>query len=228
MYYEKNTNERVIKILTQPEFGRFLGFDYVKLWVGNSKQAASFYTSRLGFSPFAYSGLETGSREWTTTVVRNGKVMIAFSTPLNTNNEFKDHIDKHGDGVREIAFTVEDATKVYSTAVSRGAKPVQEPIRLEDKNGWVIISSVLSYGDTVHTFVQRDQFSGVFLPNYQALEKEDPINEIAGKLNYGFIDHIVGNHAVGGMETSVEWYEKMLSFHRFWSIDDSVIHTEYR
>ena len=109
----------------------------------------------MGFSPFAYSGLETGSRDWTTTVVKNGKVIIALSTPLTKNNDFKDHIDNHGDGVREIAFTVEDATKVYETAVSRGAKSVSEPKKIEDKNGFVIVSSVLSYGDTIHTFVQR-------------------------------------------------------------------------
>jgi 4-hydroxyphenylpyruvate dioxygenase len=87
---------------------------------------------------------------------------------------------------------------------------------------------VLSYGDTIHTFVQRDQFKGNFLPGYQAIETEDPINEIAGKLTLGYIDHIVGNHSVGGMETSVQWYEKILSFHRFWSVDDSIINTEYR
>ena len=182
----------------------------------------------MGFSPFAYSGLETGSRDWTTTVVKNGKVIIALSTPLTKNNDFKDHIDNHGDGVREIAFTVEDATKVYETAVSRGAKSVSEPKKIEDKNGFVIVSSVLSYGDTIHTFVQRDQFKGTFLPNFVLVESEDPINNIIGKFSLNFIDHIVGNHPVGEMELSVQWYEKMLSFHRFWSIDDSLIHTEYR
>ena len=107
----------------------------------------------MGFSPYAYSGLETGSREWTTSVVRNGMVFIALSSPLKKNDEFKDHIDKHGDGVREIAFTVEDATKVFQTAVSRGAIPISEPIKIEDKNGFVIMSSVLSYGDTINTFI---------------------------------------------------------------------------
>jgi 4-hydroxyphenylpyruvate dioxygenase len=181
----------------------------------------------MGFTPYAYSGLETGNREWTSTVVKNGKVMIVLSTPVTVNNEFKDHIDKHGDGVREIAFTVEDATKVYDAAVSKGAKSICKPTKYEDKNGFVILSSVLSYGDTIHTFVQRNKFEGFFLPDYIAIEKDDPLNEIMGKVSLGFIDHIVGNHEVGGMETSVQWYEKMLNFHRFWSIDDSIIHTEY-
>ena len=172
--------------------------------------------------------METGNRDWSTTVVKNGKVLIALSTPLSSNAEFKEHMDKHGDGIKDIAFTVEDAVKVYNAAVLKGAKSVSEPTKIEDKNGYVIVASVKTYGDTIHTFIQRDQFKGDFLPNYALIKNEDPFNDIAGKFTLGFIDHVVGNHALGDMETTVQWYENVLSFHRFWSIDDSLINTEYR
>jgi 4-hydroxyphenylpyruvate dioxygenase len=133
---------------------------------------------------------------------------------------------KHGDGVQDMALTVEDAEQTYKVAVSRGAKSIREPTKLNDTNGFVIIASVQTYGDTVHTFVQRDGFTGAFLPGYISMS-DDPINSVLGTSEYGFIDHIVGNHPLGDMEPTVQWYEKMLDFHRFWSIDDSIIHTEY-
>jgi 4-hydroxyphenylpyruvate dioxygenase len=123
---------------------------------------------------------------------------------------------------------VENCEQTYKVAVSRGAVSVQEPTRLEDSNGHVIVASVRTYGDTVHTFIQRGDFKGPFLPGFVAVNKEDNVNNIFGKVKLGFIDHIVANHPIGDMEPTVQWYEKMLDFHRFWSIDDSIIHTEYR
>jgi len=136
------------------------------------------------------------------------------------------HISKHGDGVKDIAFTVENCEQTYKISVQRGAKSIKEPIKLEDENGHVIIASVLTYGDTIHTFVERANFKGLFMPGFIA-SKEDPLTKILGHTEYGFIDHVVGNHALGDMEPTIQWYEKMLDFHRFWSIDDSIIHTEY-
>lgn len=166
-----------------------------------------------------------------THVVKNGKIFLAFSSPLNCESDFSKehshHLTKHGDGVKSIAFTVENCDQTYKVAVSRGAKSIQEPTRLEDSYGYVIVASVLTYGDTIHTFVERNNFSGVFLPGYVQVN-DDPINNLFGQAKYNFIDHIVGNHALGDMEPTVQWYEKMLDFHRFWSIDDSIIHTEYR
>ena len=185
----------------------------------------------MGFQPYAYQGLETGSRDKVTHVVKNGDVLIALTSPLNIESEFsKDHsshLSKHGDGVQDIAFRVEDCERTYKVAVSRGAKSVREPTKLEDQNGWVLVASVQTYGDTIHSFIQRDNFNGPFLPGLIE-QKEDPLNKILGTTEYGFIDHIVGNHPLGDMEPTVQWYEKMLDFHRFWSIDDSIIHTEYR
>jgi 4-hydroxyphenylpyruvate dioxygenase len=153
-----------------------------------------------------------------------------LTSPLTNDSEFakehSNHLAKHGDGVKDMALAVEDCEKAYKVAVSRGAVSVKEPTKLEDKDGFVIIAAVQTYGDTIHTLIQRDQFTGFFLPGYTEA-KEDPLNEILGKTEYGFIDHIVGNHPLGDMEPTVQWYEKMLDFHRFWSIDDSIIHTEY-
>jgi len=150
---------------------------------------------------------------------------------LNNESQFAkehaEHLAKHGDAVKDMAFTVEDCEKAYKVAVSRGAKSVQEPSKLEDnEGGFVIVASIQTYGDSIHTLIQRDSFKGVFLPGFISV-KEDPLNTILGTTEYGFIDHIVGNHPLGDMEPTVQWYEKMLDFHRFWSIDDSIIHTEY-
>ena len=112
-------------------------------------------------------------------------------------------------------------------AVSRGAKSLQEPTKLEDSNGYVILASIQTYGDTIHTFVERSNYKGIFLPGFVE-SKEDPVNKFFGISKYNYIDHIVANHSLGDMEPTVQWYEKMLDFHRFWSIDDSIIHTEYR
>lgn len=213
------------------EIGKFYGFDHIRFYVSNAKQAASFYITRMGFSPYAYSGLETGDREKATHVVKNGKSILSFVTPLNNTSEFSNehnsHIKLHGDSVKDIAFTVEDCRHTYNVAVKRGAKSVSEPIVLKDDNGEVIMASINPYNDTIHTFVERKNFNGTFLPSFSAL-KEDPINEIAGPVKINFTDHIVSNHAVGDLEPTVEWYEKMLDFHVFWSVDDSVIHTEFR
>jgi len=155
--------------------------------------------------------------------------VIVLSSPLTTNPEFREHMDKHGDAVKDIAFTVEDSVKVYNYAISKGAKSVSEPKKVEGANGegLVILSSVQTYGDTIHTFVQRDQFKGTFLPGFEAAKSVEVLNEVLGQPTFGFIDHIVGNHALGDMEPTVKWYEEILKFHRYWSIDDSLIHTEY-
>ncbi len=166
-----------------------------------------------------------------THVVKNGDIILAFTSPLNCDSEFsKDHsqhLTKHGDGVKSIALSVENCEQTYKVAVSRGAKSVQEPKKIEDSNGYVVLAVIKTYGDTIHTLVERTNYKGVFLPGFIA-SSEDPINKILGQAKYSFIDHVVANHGLGDMEPTVQWYEKMLEFHRFWSIDDSIIHTEYR
>lgn len=196
--------------------------------MGNAKQAASFYTTRFGFTHVAYEGLETGNRDYCTHVVRNGTITLALTTALQPGNEeFYKEQEAHGDGVKDVAFLVDDSKKIYENAVSRGAKGVREPEELKDEHGSVIISTVQTYGDTLHSFVERVDYDGPFLPGFKESEYSDPINDLIEPPNFIRIDHVVGNQPDLEMEPTAEWYEKMLDFHRFWSVDDTMMHTEY-
>jgi 4-hydroxyphenylpyruvate dioxygenase len=175
----------------------------------------------MGFEYLAYQGLETGSREFCTHVVRNNEIVYAFTSPLNPDQkEFSEHHAKHGDGVKDVAFTVDDAAGIYNKAVSRGAEPVRKPETLTDENGSMIVASVKTYGDTIHTFVQRDKYNGAFMPGYAAHHLTEPLNKLLPPCDLRYIDHCVGNQPDGEMEPVASWYEKMLDFHRFWSVDD--------
>lgn len=133
----------------------------------------------------------------------------------------------HGDGVKDVAFEVDDCRARYERAVSKGAIPVSAPKELKDENGTVIIATIQTYGDTWHSFVQRDGYKGVFLPGYIAHPLKDPFNKLIPQTEFQFIDHVVGNQPDLQMTPAVEYYEKTLDFHRFWSVDDSIMHTEY-
>uniref|UniRef100_A0A3Q2DRI1 4-hydroxyphenylpyruvate dioxygenase n=2 Tax=Cyprinodon variegatus TaxID=28743 RepID=A0A3Q2DRI1_CYPVA len=210
------------------EQGRFLCFDHLTFWVGNAKQAASFYCNKLGFEPLAYKGLETGSRDVVSHAVKQGKIIYVFSSALNPGNkEMGDHLVKHGDGVKDIAFTVEDCDFLVQKARERGAMIIKEPHTLEDKHGKVRLAVLQTYGDTTHTFVERTGYKGLFLPGFQPPLFTDPLlaKLPSGKLN--FIDHVVGNQPDNEMVPVVEWYQKNLLFHRFWSVDDKQLQTEF-
>lgn len=170
--YEKPTE--------RPEIGTFYGFDHVTFWVGNAKQSASFYTARLGFEYLAYQGLETGNRQFASHVVSNGKIQFRFTSPLNPegHEEFHAHHSKHGDAVKDVAFTVDDAEGIYKKAVSRGATAVHEPHVEKDEHGSVKLATVKTYGDTTHTFVQRIDYNGIFLPGFREHHQKDPINTL--------------------------------------------------
>ncbi len=143
------------------------------------------------------------------------------------NKEFAEELEKHGDGVKDVAFTVDDATRIHDISVERGAVSVRKPETLKDENGTVVISSVRTYGDTIHTFVQRSDYKGLFLPGFKAHHLTEKFNKLAEVPVLEFVDHVVGNQPDLEMEAAVQWYEKMLEFHRFWSVDDSIMHTEY-
>jgi 4-hydroxyphenylpyruvate dioxygenase len=219
----------------RPEIGKFYGFDHVLFWVGNARQAASYYAARFGFEYLAYQGLETGQRNVATHVVSNGNIKFAFATSYgpyeHKDDTMANHLIKHGDGVRDIALTVEDATKVYETAIKRGAKSIAEPKTLKDEHGSVIIASIQTYGDTIHTFIQRtvdgQEYKGVFLPGFKEHYLKDPLNDVLPPTKLNIIDHIVGNGYVGDMVPTADWYENVLNFHRFWSVDDKLMHTDY-
>uniref|UniRef100_A0A8D2HV74 4-hydroxyphenylpyruvate dioxygenase n=2 Tax=Urocitellus parryii TaxID=9999 RepID=A0A8D2HV74_UROPR len=212
----------------KPERGRFLHFHSVTFWVGNAKQAASFYCSKMGFEPLAYRGLETGSREVVSHVVKQGKIVFVFSSALNPwNKEMGDHLVKHGDGVKDVAFEVEDCDYIVQKARERGAKVVREPWVEEDKFGKVKFAVLQTFGDTTHTLVEKTNYSGRFLPGFQAPLLKDSLLPKLPKCGLEIIDHVVGNLLDHEMLSASEWYLRNLQFHRFWSVDDTQVHTEY-
>ncbi|XP_046302074.1 4-hydroxyphenylpyruvate dioxygenase-like [Marmota monax] len=212
----------------KPVRGRFLHFHSVTFWVGNAKQAASFYCSKMGFEPLAYRGLETGSREVVSHVVKQGKIVFVFSSALNPwNKEMGDHLVKHGDGVKDVAFEVEDCDYTVQKAREQGAKIVREPWVEEDKFGKVKFAVLQTFGDTTHTLVEKMNYTGRFLPGFEAPLLKDSLLPKLPKCGLEIIDHVVGNQPDQEMLSASEWYLKNLQFHRFWSADDTQVHTEY-
>lgn len=205
------------------DFLPLLGTDYVEFYVGNAKQAAHFYKTAFGFQSYAYSGLETGNRERASYVLKQDKIRLVLSTPLNSNSPINQHLAKHGDGVKVIALWVEDATAAFEETTKRGAKPFMEPTIEKDENGEVVRSGVYTYGETVHIFVERKNYNGVFLPGYRAWESDYNPEPVGLK----YIDHMVGNVGWGEMNQWVKWYEDVMGFVNFLSFDDKQIHTEY-
>eukprot|EP01116_Phalansterium_solitarium_P011117 TRINITY_DN26723_c0_g1_i1.p2 TRINITY_DN26723_c0_g1~~TRINITY_DN26723_c0_g1_i1.p2 ORF type:complete len:399 (-),score=203.29 TRINITY_DN26723_c0_g1_i1:193-1389(-) len=217
---------------TQVIPANYHGFDHLEFRVGNAFQAAAFYVTRFGFKPYAYRGLETGSRDRATHVVRQNDIIFAFTSALNPNDEFSKELgaelSTHGDAVKDVAFRVDDCRAIYQKAIERGAKSIRAPEVLTDENGTVVLATIQSYGQTVHTFVERKAYTGPFLPGFRAVDPdEDPITRLTPPVGLNFVDHCVGNQPDAGMNPVVEWYEKTLGWHRFWSVDDSQIHTEY-
>ena len=205
------------------DFLPLLGTDYVEFYVGNAKQAAHFYKTAFGFQSHAYKGLETGSKESVSYVLKQDKIRLVLTTPLTSKSLINEHITKHGDGVKVIALWVEDARKAYKETVSRGAKSYMTPTVEKDEFGEVVRSGIYTYGETVHLFVERKNYNGVFLPGFQKWESD--YNPPASGLK--FIDHMVGNVGWNQMNIWVEWYEKVMGFENFLSFDDKQIHTEY-
>jgi 4-hydroxyphenylpyruvate dioxygenase len=194
---------------------------HVEFWVGNAKQAAFFYRHAFGFSEFAYSGLETGERTMTSYALEQGRARFVFATPLGPGHPASEHLRAHGDGVRDIAFQVDDADRAFEEAVARGAEPAIEPHDLTDAHGRVRRAAIHTYGDTLHSFISLDDYNGPFLPGYVA--RDVPGHDV-GILR---VDHVVGNVELGKMDFWAQWYSRVLGFKRFISFDDKDISTEY-
>ena len=205
------------------DFLPLLGTDYVEFYVGNAKQAAHFYKTAFGFQSLAYKGLETGTKDEVSYVLQQGKIRLVLTTPLNSKSAINDHLRTHGDGVKVIALWVDDARKAYEETTKRGAKSYFEPKIQSDEFGQIISSGIYTYGETVHVFVERKNYKGVFFPGYVAMKSD--YNPPSAGLK--FIDHIVGNVGWGEMDTWVNWYEEVMGFVNFLSFDDKQIHTEY-
>ncbi len=205
------------------DFMPLLGTDYIEIYVSNALQAAYFYKAALGFSSFAYSGLSTGNTEKESYVVIQDKIRIVLTSPLKSGTAIGKHIDKHGDGVKTVALWVDDATKSYEEAMKRGGRSFMEPTVLEDASGKVVQSGIYTYGETVHMFIERKAYSGVFLPGFEKWESH--FNPPSVGLKY--VDHMVGNVELGAMNTWVKFYEEVMGFTQIISFDDKDISTEY-
>src|SRR5690606_23359485 len=205
------------------DFLPLLGTDYVEFYVGNAKQSAHFYKTAFGFQSYAYKGLETGSRDSVSYVLKQDKIRLVLTTPLHSKSPINDHIVKHGDGVKVIALWVEDARKSYEETTKRGAKSYMEPTVEKDEFGEVVRSGTYTYGETVHMFVERKNYKGTFMPGFVEWKSDYNPKPTGSK----FIDHMVGNVGWNEMNTWVKWYEDVMGFVNFLSFDDKQIHTEY-
>ncbi|MEO1713116.1 MAG: 4-hydroxyphenylpyruvate dioxygenase, partial [Bacteroidota bacterium] len=205
------------------DFMPILGTDYLELYVSNSKQAAHFYKSAMGFQSLAYAGLETGLKDRESYVVVQDKIRLVLTSPLKSGTDIGRHIDQHGDGVKVTALWVDDATYAYEEAIKRGAKSYMEPTKEEDADGEVVRSGIYTYGETVHIFVERKNYEGVFLPGYKKWETHYNPEPIGLK----FVDHMVGNVELGQMNEWVKFYEEVMGFTQILSFDDKDISTEY-
>ena len=220
----KNYDYSLEKIFPEAEdFLPLLGTDYVELYVGNAKQSAHFYKTAFGFQSMAYAGLETGVKDRASYVLQQDKIRLILTTPLHKDSKIADHIKKHGDGVKVIALWVDNATSAFEETVKRGARPFLNPTVEKDKHGEVVRSGIHTYGDTVHIFVERKNYHGVFLPGYEKWESEYNPSPVGLK----FIDHMVGNVGWGEMNKWASFYKEVMGFANLITFDDKDISTQY-
>jgi 4-hydroxyphenylpyruvate dioxygenase len=208
---------------SKADFLPLRGTDHVEFFAGNARQSAYFYRAAFGMSLVAYMGPETGCRDRASYVLQQGKVRFVLTTPLRPNGVIAEHIARHGDGVRAIALCVDDARKSWLETTQRGGRSVLEPTETSDKFGKAVVSTIAAYGDTLHTFVERKNYWGPFLPGYRAIT-EDSVVRPVGLL---YIDHCVGNVGWNTMNEWVQFYEKVMGFRLYQHFDDKDISTEY-
>ncbi len=205
------------------DFLPLLGTDYVEFYVGNAKQAAHFYKTAFGFQSLAYAGPETGVKDKVSYVIRQNKLTFVLTTPLRADNEIADHIYKHGDAVKVLALKVDDATNAWQETTKRGGKSYLQPTILKDDTGEVLLSGIHTYGDTVHLFVERKNYTGLFMPGFN--EWKSNYNPSSTGLLY--VDHCVGNVGWNQMNKWVKFYEDTMGFKNILTFDDNDISTEY-
>jgi len=207
-----------------PDFLPLNGTDYLEFYVGNARQAAYYYRAAFGMELTAYSGPETGNRSRVSYVVTQNKVRFVLTTPLKSDDPAAAVIARHGDGVHDIGLWVDDAEAAWKAATSRGARSVREPETLRDANGEARIAAIATYGDTIHSFVERRNYDGPFLPGFLATESGDRVSRPVGLLH---IDHIVGNVGWGEMNRWVDFYRDVMGFRLYQHFDDKDISTDY-
>ncbi|MEJ6793871.1 MAG: 4-hydroxyphenylpyruvate dioxygenase [Flavobacteriales bacterium] len=220
----QNTEYGLKKLFAEAEdFLPLLGTDYVELYVGNAKQSAHFYKTAFGFQSEAFAGLETGMTDRVSYVLKQDKIRLVLTTPLNEDGPINEHINKHGDGVKVVALWVEDATKAWEETTKRGAKSFMEPTTEKDDHGSVVRSGIHTYGETVHIFVERKNYNGIFLPGYKKWESHYNPEPVGIK----FIDHMVGNVDWNEMNDWCQFYAKVMGFAQIISFDDNDISTDF-
>jgi 4-hydroxyphenylpyruvate dioxygenase len=200
------------------------GIDHVEFWVGNAKQAAAYYRALWGFTPVAYAGLETGVRDRSSYVLVQNDIRFVFTAPLTDSGELAEHVRRHGDGVHDIAFAVDDVASAWRETTARGAVSALEPTELTGEKGVLRRSAIHTYGEVLHSFVDRSDYTGTFAPGYHRISK--PAAAATGQQLLE-VDHCVGNVALGDMNKFVDFYRDVLGFSQLIHYDDKVIHTEY-
>ncbi|HEY5218870.1 MAG TPA: 4-hydroxyphenylpyruvate dioxygenase [Gemmatimonadaceae bacterium] len=199
------------------------GTDYIEFYVGNAKQASLYYRAAFGFKLVAYRGPETGTRDRASYVLQQGKVRFVLTTPVRPDDDIARHVQAHGDGVKDLALWVNNARSAYAKAVKRGAVSVREPEVISDEHGEVVIAAIRTYGETIHSLVERKKYKGPFLPGFVAVDSPSQGRSVGFK----YVDHCVGNVELGAMNQWVKFYEDVLGFYNLISFDDKAISTEY-
>ncbi len=200
-----------------------LGTDHLEFYVGNAKQSALYYQAAFGYEWIAYRGPETGCRDKVSYVLRQGKITLVLTAALSPEHPIAQHVHQHGDGVKVLALWVDDAEYAFRTAVERGAAATMEPVTLEDEHGIVKMAAIKTYGETWHTFVERKDYDGPFMPGFEARRSAYPAKPVGLK----FVDHCVGNVELGAMNRWVKFYEDVMGFKLLVTFDDKDISTEY-
>lgn len=208
---------------TQKDTFPINGTDFIEFYVGNAKQAAIYYQATFGFELIAYKGPETGSRDVVSFVLQQDKVRFVLTSALRPDHEIARHVALHGDGVRVLALWVDDAAKAHEMALARGAQSAFEPHTIRDDHGEVVLAGIHTYGETIHTLVQRNRYDGVFMPGFQPKSSPFPIQPVGVK----YVDHCVGNVELGDMNRWVKFYQDVLGFKLLITFDDKDISTEY-
>lgn len=199
------------------------GTDYIEFYVGNAKQSAYYYQKAWGYKLIAYKGPETGCKEYASYVLQQGKIRLLLTSAINPNHEISQHAYKHGDGVKVLALWVDDARESYNSTVGKGAKSAFEPYELKDENGSVTMAGIHTYGETIHIFIERKNYSGTFLPGFQAVENALQVEPVGLE----FVDHCVGNVELGHMNKWVKFYQDVMGFKLLITFDDKDISTKY-
>jgi len=210
--------------------GKYYGFHHCEFWVANAKQVADWYCLRFGFEKVAYKGLETKDRDVAAHVIKQDQTTLVFSSILNPASQehpYVQWISRRGDAVRDVAFRCDNPKEIWSKAISKGATSVLKPIELSDEFGKVCIAKIETYGGCVHSLIDDSAYKGIFLPGFKLVNERDPINLLLPSVGLQKIDHVVGNQPDGKMLEVADWYKNKLDFHRFWSVDDKQMHTQY-